>query len=806
MSNDKYSTLNEMQQRAVFQTEGPVLILAGAGSGKTRVLTHRISYLIEENNVQPWHILAITFTNKAAKEMRERAIALCGEGVEDAWICTFHSACIRILKQYADRLGYDKHFTIYDPDDQKAVVRRIMKELNLSDKMFTPRAILTEISNAKNEFLGPKHYGDKVGSNDLFRKKVALVYEQYQRTLKENQAMDFDDIINNTIELFRTNVDVLEHFQNRFRYIMVDEYQDTNTAQYMLIRLLSNKHRNLCVVGDDDQSIYRFRGANIRNILDFEKDFKDALVIRLEKNYRSTSKILNAANHVIRNNQERKAKTLWTENPEGENILVKQSMNENDEAMFVATTIRELNEQGRPFSDFAILYRTNAQSRALEERLGRGTIPYKLYGGTPFYQRKEIKDLLCYLRLIANDHDIVAGERIINVPARGIGDVTVERLREFAVESGWGLVEACDMAFEITDLKRSAKKLAAFSQLMIDLRDKMEEVSIEELIHEILKATNYEEYLRADDPVKFEDRKQNIDELIGRANQFETENEEATLADFLDELALVAAIDDMVEGSDYVSLMTLHTAKGLEFPVVFMTGMEDGLFPGYMSLEDEDEMQEERRLCYVGITRARERLFMTWASERHVHGQTMSSKQSRFLKELPKDGVEIEEVEVARWGGDWTQPDDYYGDMSFGNSRFGGYRDQSAPKQGVRFDGRKAYGVPSGSKQDLSDRLSRAMAQRGVSQGAGSMKGYAASVSAAYGTKASSQNMASQSTSSAASGDVLHVGDIVSHMKFGKGTVTEVKFVNADYQVRVKFDKVGEKLLFAKLAKLKKIG
>lgn len=760
---DKYDSLNEMQQRAVFQTDGPVLILAGAGSGKTKVLTHRIAYLTEEMGVPSRQILAITFTNKAAKEMRERADALSGDQVQDAWICTFHSACIRILKMYADRIGYDKRFTIYDPDDQKAVVKRILKEQNISDKMFTPRAILAEISNAKNELIGPGAYADRASGNDLFRKKTALVYEQYERTLKENQAMDFDDIINNTVLLFRDHPDVLDYFQNRFRYLMVDEYQDTNTAQYMLIRLLSKRYRNLCVVGDDDQSIYRFRGANIRNILDFEKDFPDALVIRLEQNYRSSGKILNAANCVIRNNEERKAKTLWTENPEGDDVVVRETPNENEEAGYVASTIKELKESGAyDYKDFAILYRTNAQSRALEERLGRGTIPYKLYGGTPFYQRKEIKDLLCYLRLVANDHDYVACDRIINVPARGIGNVSAERFRAFASEGGFGITETCDMAVEIPDLKRSAKKLAEFAQLILDLRA-MEDVDpIEKLIRTLLEKIGYEEYLRADDPVKLEDRMGNIEELIGRANQYEEENDEASLEGFLDELSLVAAIDEMNEGDDYVSLMTLHSAKGLEFPVVFMTGLEDGLFPGYLSITgDEEEMQEERRLCYVGITRAEKKLYMTYARERRVHGETQISKKSRFLNELPKDGVQMDAPEAPRFGGrdDWAQPESYW--ERYTPRKFGGYPKTPAP---------------SVSKGALSQRAETAKMPQ-------------------------SQSPAISEPAS----QLFHVGDTVQHKKFGLGVVTEVKFVNADYQVRVNFAKVGEKLLFAKLAGLKKV-
>ena len=781
---DKYESLNEMQQRAVYQTEGPVLILAGAGSGKTRVLTHRISYLIEEMKVPAYRILAITFTNKAAKEMRERASSLIGEAVSDAWISTFHSACIRILKRYADRIGYEHNFTIYDPEDQKAVIRRILKELNISDKMFTPKAILAAISNAKDEMMGPKAYAETARSGDLFKKKTALVYEQYQKVLFENHAMDFDDIISNTVRLFQTNADVLDYYQEKFRYIMVDEYQDTNTAQYLLIRLLADKYRNLCVVGDDDQSIYRFRGANINNILDFEKDFKDALVVRLEQNYRSTKTILDAANHVIRNNESRKEKKLWTQNEQGEKIQVRETMTENDEAHFVASTIRDLvQDGGYRYSDTALLYRTNAQSRALEEQLVLAAIPYRLYGGTPFYQRKEIKDLLCYLRLTANDHDYVAAERIINVPARGIGAVTSEKVRSFAVEGGWGISEVCDMSPEIPDLRRSAGKLAAFSELLGIFRGANESgIKIGALIRLILKETEYIAYLQADDPTKLEDRQQNIDELIARADQYESQNEEPSLTGFLDELALVAAIDEFEEGADVVSLMTLHSAKGLEFPVVFMTGMEDGIFPGYMSMTSTspEDLEEERRLCYVGITRAQKKLYLSYAKSRHVHGMEQLSKPSIFLRELPNSAITRESSEDPVM-------DDLPDFLSRPASRAYGRTGRSLWAEEIR--------------ERENPYLSR---PRNMGTGVAGARPFSGSTGSSAGR--SSTGTASERPLQAPVGmETLHVGDTVMHKKFGLGTVTEVKSVNADYQVRVNFSKVGEKLLFAKLAGLKKM-
>lgn len=760
---DKYAGLNEMQQRAVYQTEGPVLILAGAGSGKTRVLTHRISYLVEELMVPAYHILAITFTNKAAKEMKERAIALVGPQVNEAWISTFHSACIRILKRHADRLGYDKGFSVYDPEDQKAVIRRIMKELNLSDKMFTPKSILAAISNAKDELKGPLKYKQEVARGDMFKEKVALVYEQYQRILKENQAMDFDDIICETVRLFQTQADILEYYQEKFRYIMVDEYQDTNTAQYYLIRLLAGRYENLCVVGDDDQSIYRFRGANIRNILDFEKDYPQALVIRLEQNYRSTEKILTAANSVIAHNEGRKQKTLWTENGAGENITIHESWNENEEAGYVAQQIQNMVKSGkRQYKDVALLYRTNNQSRALEERLVMGSIPYRLYGGTPFYQRKEIKDILCYLRVVANDHDYVAADRIINVPGRGIGDVTSERFRAFAEEGGWGVSEAAEMSVEVPDLKRSAKKLVVFGDMLHQWRSFSEEASIEKLIRRIIDDIGYTGYLMKDDPARYEDRLQNIDELIGRATQYEEGTEEGSLAGFLDELALVAAIDTYEEGADAVSLMTLHSAKGLEFPVVFMTGLEDGVFPGYMSIvsEDPEDMEEERRLCYVGITRAEQKLYITHAKSRRVHGQEQQSKVSRFLMEIPPEVVDEESVSVGRMSMD------------------GGYG----------YSGRGGYGM---DEQGRIEKPSRSFVKQPTQ-----------SFANPYVKKTSTLQ---QPSSNAATSEAFQVGDAVQHKKFGLGTVLDVKWVNADYQVKVNFAKVGEKMLFAKLAGLKKV-
>ena len=739
-TDNKYAALNEMQRRAVFQTEGPVLILAGAGSGKTRVLTHRMAYLIEEIMVPSYHILAITFTNKAAKEMKERVEKLIGDPAREAWISTFHSACIRILRRHCSLLGYTDGFTIYDPEDQKNVIRRLLREMNINEKMFTPRSVLGAISHAKDELVTPSRY-DEIAKGDLFKEKVAVLYHRYQKALLENQAMDFDDIIAKTVALFEQNPEILEYYQEKFRYIMVDEYQDTNTAQYRLIRLLANKYENLCVVGDDDQSIYRFRGANIRNILDFEKDYQDACVIRLEENYRSTQTILDAANAVIAHNVGRKSKTLWTQNETGDPIRVYEAYNEEEEANYVAEQIiQKVSGKTRRYIDMAILFRTNAQSRALEERMIMANIPYRLYGGTPFYQRMEIKDILCYLRLIANDKDYVAAERILNVPKRGIGTVTVEKLRSFAVEQSYGITEAIEQSVLSEELRRASKKLSPVGELFTAFRGQAQDVSLTEFIPLIMEKVGDKDYLREEDPERYEDRIQNLDEFVNRAAEYEETAPEPSLGGFLEELALVAAIDSFEEGADAVSMMTLHSAKGLEFPVVFMTGMEDGIFPGYMSLTsgDEEDIEEERRLCYVGITRAQKELYMTYAKIRRVHGLEQISKVSQFMREIPMDLLE-EEV----------------GKME---------QKEEGPV-------RKFVKTP---EVHFQNRYVGKNVAPPVSQPGGPGEGFAP-------------------------------GDLVTHRKFGLGTVKEVQSVNADYQVKVNFVKVGEKTLFAKLAGIKKV-
>ena len=637
-----YDTLNTEQREAIFHTEGPVLILAGAGSGKTRVLTHRIAYLIEEKGVNPWNIMAITFTNKAAGEMRERVDKIVGFGAESIWVSTFHSSCVRMLRRFIDRLGYDTNFTIYDADDQKTLMKDICKRLNIDTKVYKEKAILAAISSAKDELISPEEY-ELQNIADFSKKKIILAYKEYQKELKKN-ALDFDDLIVKTVELFQSCPDVLEYFQERFRYIMVDEYQDTNTAQFKFVSLLASKYQNLCVVGDDDQSIYKFRGANIGNILGFEKVFSNAKVIRLEQNYRSTQNILNAANQVIQNNMERKRKTLWTENEEGEKLHFRQFMNAYEEAEYVVGEISKKVREGKgEYRDFAVLYRTNAQSRLFEEKLLMANIPYKLVGGVNFYARKEIKDLLAYLKTVDNAKDDLAVRRIINVPKRGIGATTLSRVQDYASERGMGFYDALREAEQIPSIGRAAVKVEPFVTFIQTLRSKQEFLSPSELLKDIIESTGYVEELRNEGTDEAEARIENIDELITKVVSYEEENEAPTLSGFLEEVALVADIDSVDGDDNQVLLMTLHSAKGLEFPYVYLAGMEDGIFPSYMTItaDDPTEIEEERRLCYVGITRAMKELTLSCAQQRMIRGETQYNKVSRFIKEIPRELVEL---------------------------------------------------------------------------------------------------------------------------------------------------------------------
>ena len=642
-----YDTLNNEQREAVFCTEGPLLMLAGAGSGKTRSLTHRIAYLIEEKGGAPWNILAITFTNKAAQEMRERVDALVGYGSEDIWISTFHATCSRILRRHIDLLGYDRNFTIYDASDQKSLMKEVLKEMKIDTKQFPERSVMSEISSAKNEYKSPLDYRNEYGSN--FRnQRIADIYEHYQKRLKENNALDFDDLLVKMVDLFQTNPDVLEHYQDRFQYIMVDEYQDTNTVQFLLVSLLAKKYRNLCVVGDDDQSIYKFRGANIYNILNFEKVFPDAQVIRLEQNYRSTQNILNAANGVIANNKGRKEKKLWTENQKGELVHFKQYDTEYDEADGVVSRINFLAMRGVQYKDMAILYRTNAQSRIFEEKLKQKNIPYAIVRGISFYDRKEIKDLMSYLKVVDSGMDDLSVKRIINVPKRGIGQTTINRLQEFAILNQMSFLDAVFNADEIPEVTRAFAKLHKFADMIEEFREYASEHEISELLEHILDVTQYRAELEAEGTDESISRLEDIEELFNDIAYYEEEEENPNLRDFLaekDMYTLNAGIDNLEDENNKVLLMTLHNAKGLEFNNVFLGGMEEGVFPGFgaMMSGDESEIEEERRLCYVGITRAKERLFLSAAKRRMLRGQTQYNRRSRFIDEIPGQYLDTEQ-------------------------------------------------------------------------------------------------------------------------------------------------------------------
>ena len=740
-----YDTLNPPQREAVAQTEGPVLILAGAGSGKTRVLTHRIAYLMDEKGVNPWNILAITFTNKAAQEMRERVDKLVGFGSESIWVSTFHSACVRILRRHIDNLGYDTNFTIYDTDDQKSLMKDVCRKMNIDTKIYKERSLLAQISHAKDELLTPDDMEMKA-AGDYNMKKVASVYREYQAALRKNNALDFDDLIVKTVELFEKCGAVLEYYQERFKYIMVDEYQDTNTAQFKFISLLAQRYQNLCVVGDDDQSIYKFRGANIGNILGFEHVFPEARVIRLEQNYRSTRNILNAANQVIANNTERKAKTLWTENEEGSKVHFRQFLNAYEEAEYVAGEIGKLKRNGLGnYRDCAILYRTNAQSRIFEEKFIAANIPYKLVGGVNFYARKEIKDLLCYLKTINNARDDLAVQRIINVPKRGIGATTLGRVQDYADNMGISLYEALRVAEEVPSIGRSLSKIDGFVTFIQMLKSKADVMTVEEILQEVIDSTGYVAELEAEDTEESRARIENIDELISKTVAYqeamEEQNQSATLSGFLEEVALVADIDTVDPDQDYVLLMTLHSAKGLEFPKVFMVGMEDGIFPSHMTISygDDGEMEEERRLCYVGITRAMKDLTLTCAQQRMIRGETQYNRVSRFVREIPRELVDL-----------------------------GHTIQEKKPKV-----------------EELIPTPAKYSKMKEILQGR-NYKPREFKV-----TKANSLD--------------YEVGDTVRHIKFGVGIVKEIVEGGRDYEVTVEFDKVGVKKMFASFAKLKKI-
>lgn len=786
-----FDTLNPKQLEAVLHTEGPLLILAGAGSGKTRVLTHRVAYLIEEKEVNPWNIMAITFTNKAAGEMRERVDRLVSFGAESVWVSTFHSSCVKILRRFIDRLGYNTNFTIYDSDDQKTLMKQVLKKLDLDPKQFRDRAMLTAVSNAKNELIGPEEFRLNA-QGDWRLQKVADVYQNYQTELKKNNALDFDDLIFKTVDLLRLDKDVREYYQERFQYIMVDEYQDTNTAQFQLISLLAGKYRNLCVVGDDDQSIYKFRGANISNILDFEEAFPGAKVIKLEQNYRSTSHILDAANAVIRNNRGRKDKTLWTANGEGVPVVFRQYEQAYDEADGI---VRDIMADGRDYQNYAVLYRTNAQSRLIEEKCIAHNIPYRLVGGVNFYQRKEIKDILAYLKTIANGQDDLAVQRIINVPKRGIGATSIGKVIAWASAEGMSFYAGCARAAAVPGLGKTAGKIKAFVDQIESFRERMadEEYSIRELIEDILEETGYRQELEAEGEIESQTRLENIDELINKAVSYSEDSEHPDLNEFLEEVALVADVDRMDDSENRVTLMTLHSAKGLEFPVVYLSGLEDGLFPSSMSImtDDRTEIEEERRLCYVGITRAMERLVITAARLRMVNGETRYSKVSRFVEEIPEELLDMKKLEPRL--GRSVSADEYEDEDLPWN--------QSQKKLGV-----SKFGMKTNSYASPTAGFGKSMDGVFDKPKAGSYGSIG--ISAGYGSKSagSSQPAFGKAFTVAKSASLDYKeGDRVRHIKFGEGTVLSVKDGTKDFEVQVNFDRAGVKKMFASFAKLQKV-
>lgn len=739
--------LNKEQREAVEHTEGPLLIMAGAGSGKTRVLTHRIAYLIEKG-VMPWHVLAITFTNKAAREMRERIVKLLGPEGNDVWASTFHALCVRILRRHAEKLGYNQAFTIADTSDQRTLMKRVLSELNIDPKKFDPRSILGTISNAKNELKTPAQYAQEVGNP--FEEVTAKAYDRYQNALQQNQAMDFDDLIMLTIQLFKQNADVLAEYQRKFQYIHVDEYQDTNDAQYTLVNLLAKEHHNLCVVGDSDQSIYGWRGANIENIMNFEKDYPDAHVTMLEQNYRSTKTILDAANEVIQNNEYRKDKNLWTQNDQGDQISYYRGQSENDEARFVVAQIQQLmHEQQYHYGDFAILYRTNAQSRVMEETLVKANVPYTIVGGHKFYDRKEIKDLLAYLTLVANDSDTISLERVINEPKRGIGSGSIEKLRLFAQENGWSELEAAmnvDVANQITSRARGA--ISGFAMTIQKLQAMASTSTVTELTEQILDTTGYKAALQASRNLESETRLENIEEFLSVTKKFDDgfdpENSESgdRIVDFLADLALVSDQDDVAEEPAQVTLMTLHAAKGLEFPVVFLIGMEEGIFPLSRAAADNDELEEERRLAYVGITRAKQKLFITNAFSRMLYGRSQRNPQSRFIEEIQPELLHMENrVDPGRSG--------------------------SAPLK-TPFDRRTASATQP-----------------------------------AYRQKRSSSAVAN--TGTGADKKTWQTGDKVTHKKWGTGTVVKINGTGEDMELDIAFPQEGVKRLLAAFAPITKV-
>ena len=761
--------LNNKQYEAVTSTEGPCLVIAGAGSGKTKVLTHKIAYLIQEKGVKPWDILAITFTNKAANEMKERIANLVGESAKDIWMGTFHSICVRILRRFIDRIGFETSFIIFDTSDQKTLVKNCLKDLSIDDKMFNDRAVLSEISNAKNEMLTPAEYQAKA-MGDFRKEKISIVYELYQKRLKENNAIDFDDIINYTIKILQENEDVREYYCNKFRYILVDEYQDTNKSQFTLVTILASAYKNITAVGDNDQGIYSFRGADISNILNFEKDFKGTKIIKLEQNYRCTGNILKAANAVIKNNEVKYKKALWTENEEGSLPKVYQAKNEYDEGTYIVEQIEHLKrEEYYKYSDFAILYRMNTQSRAIEDILRRENIPYKIIGGLKFYERKEIKDTIAYLRLIQNPNDNLSLRRIINEPKRGIGKTSLDKIEALSNETEISMYEIIKRADEF-GLNRVFLNSREFVNAIEELRAKKDELSVSELIKETLKKSGYTKALELENTIEAENRIENLDEFLTVAIEFEEEEAENGLSQFLEGITLSSDIDNLEEDEDYVTLMTLHSAKGLEFPVVFLVGMEEGIFPGYKSISEPKELEEERRLCYVGITRAKEYLFLTCSKQRTIFGSTSCNQVSRFLREIPSDLLDGYDKAL----GEKQESNNVFGDSKY--SWTYGSKDNGNIKT-YKIDKHEPAVAAASSNSNNNGFMFRT-------------------------AESFLNNLTKKSTGANVDLSKYKAGVKIYHKKFGEGIISNVEPEGDDLKVDINFDKVGHKRLMAKFANL----
>ncbi|MFQ9821773.1 MAG: DNA helicase PcrA [Clostridia bacterium] len=763
--------LNDKQYEAVVNTEGPCLVIAGAGSGKTKVLTHKIAYLIGEKGVHPWDILAITFTNKAANEMKERIEGLVGEAAKDIWMGTFHSICVRILRRFIDRIGFDSSFIIFDTSDQKTLVKGCLKDLAIDDKMFTDRAVLSEISNAKNEMLEPEQYQARA-NGDFRKEKIASVYNLYQKRLRENNAIDFDDIINYTIKILMENEDVLEYYSNKFKYVLVDEYQDTNKAQFTLVTMFASKNGNITVVGDNDQGIYSFRGADISNILNFERDFPGTKIIKLEQNYRCTGNILKAANSVIKNNEVKYKKELWTQNEEGNLPRVYQAQNEYDEGTYIVEQMEHLRiEEYYKYSDFAILYRMNTQSRAIEDILRRENIPYKIIGGLKFYERKEIKDIIAYLRLIQNSNDNLSLKRIINEPKRGIGKTSLDKVEQLAEANGISMYEIIKDA-EQYGLNRVYLNSREFINCIEELKAKKDELTISELIKLTLKKSGYTKALENENTVEAENRIENLDEFLTVAIEFEEEEAENSLSTFLEGITLSSDIDDLEEGEEYVTLMTLHSAKGLEFPVVFLVGMEEGIFPGYKSISEPKELEEERRLCYVGITRAKENLFLTCSKQRTIFGSTSYNPVSRFLNEIPQELLEGYDEAFGETKNKEQMFKDSQYTWSYGSRNNGNIKTYKIEEQKAN--------VAASSNNTNNGFMFR--------------------------TAESFLNNLSKKSTSNIDLSKYKSGVKVFHKKFGEGIINQVEPEGEDLKVDIDFNKVGHKRLMAKFANLEIIG